>query len=97
MRQYISDEQIASVMTTRDFVESCDEAFRLYGLGKMLNPLRKEEVFARGGDGSFSSGDAGLVEGEIYGTKGYRRAFGCQDGAVGFENRCDRVGRCAEG
>lgn len=48
MRQYISDEQIASVMTTRDFVESCDEAFRLYGLGKMVSPLRKEEVSREG-------------------------------------------------
>ena len=48
MRQYISDEQIASVMTTRDFVESCDEAFRLYGLGRMVNPLRKEEVSREG-------------------------------------------------
>ena len=48
MKQYISDEQIASVMTTRDFVESCDEAFRLYGLGKMVNPLRKEEVSREG-------------------------------------------------
>ena len=46
--RHISGEEIASVMTARDFVDSCDEAFRLYGLGKMVNPPRNEEMGREG-------------------------------------------------
>ncbi len=52
MTHRISDLEIASVMTTRDFVISCDEAFRLYGLGEMVNPPR-DEVVAREGNLDF--------------------------------------------
>lgn len=40
----ISDDEIASLMTAEDFVASCDEAFRLYGTGDMLNPAREESL-----------------------------------------------------
>lgn len=46
--RHISDRDIASVMTARDFVNSCDEAFRFYGSGQMTNPPRKEEVMREG-------------------------------------------------
>lgn len=45
----ILDEEIASVMAVRDVVESCHEAFRLYGLGEMVNPARTESL-VRDGD-----------------------------------------------
>ncbi len=45
----ISDAEIAQVLSVGDFVESCDEAFRLYGLGEMQNPPRREEVRKEGG------------------------------------------------
>ena len=44
----ISDAEVASVMTTSDFVDSCDQAFRLYGLGEMKNPVREETVLREG-------------------------------------------------
>ncbi|MXZ08747.1 MAG: hypothetical protein F4Y79_04810 [Gemmatimonadetes bacterium] len=69
MKQYISDEQIASVMTTRDFVESCDEAFRLYGLGKMVSPLRKEEVSREGEMDLFRLVMPGWWKGKFTGQK----------------------------
>ena len=47
---HITDEQIAAVMTPRDFLASCDEAFRLYGQGEMINPARHESL-TRQGDG----------------------------------------------
>lgn len=45
----ISDDDVASLMTPADFVASCDAAFRLYGLGEMVNPVR-EESLTRSGD-----------------------------------------------
>ena len=47
--RHISDGELAEVMSVADFVASCDEAFRLYGKGNMVNPAREETV-AREGD-----------------------------------------------
>ena len=44
----ISDADIAQTMTAADFVTSCHEAFRLYGLGEMQNPARWEAVRREG-------------------------------------------------
>ncbi len=49
----ISDAEIVQVLPVRDFVESCDEAFRLYGLGEMKNPSRREEVQKEGREDVF--------------------------------------------
>ena len=45
----ISDVEISQVLSVGDFLESCDEAFRLYGLGKMRNLPRREDVREEGG------------------------------------------------
>ena len=43
-RLRFSDGEIAGMLSAREVVESCDLAFRLYGLGEALNPPRREEV-----------------------------------------------------
>ena len=44
----IFDDEITSLMSVQDMVNSCHEAFRLYGLGHMANPARKEQVIKEG-------------------------------------------------
>ena len=41
---HISDEVIQEYLSVADFLSSCDEAFRLYGTGELLNPSRQETV-----------------------------------------------------
>ena len=45
----ISDREVASYMTPEDFVNSCDEAFRLYEKGEMVNPPREESLLKEDG------------------------------------------------
>ncbi|MDA0709616.1 MAG: NAD(P)-binding domain-containing protein [bacterium] len=45
----VSDADVAKLLTPTDFVSSCDDAFRLYGSGEMLNPARNESMTREGG------------------------------------------------
>ncbi|MDP6779730.1 MAG: NAD(P)-binding domain-containing protein [Candidatus Latescibacteria bacterium] len=45
----ITNADIRQALTVEDFLESCHEAFRLYGSGDLLNPPRQETV-SRDGD-----------------------------------------------
>ena len=40
----ISDAEIERVLSIGECVASCDRAFRLYGMGQVLNPARREQV-----------------------------------------------------
>ena len=44
----ISDAEVERALSVEDFVSSCHEAFRLYGMGEMQNPPRREEVRREG-------------------------------------------------
>ena len=46
--EHIGGRDIAAAMSVRDFLDSCDEAFRLFGLGKMRNPARDEAIRREG-------------------------------------------------
>jgi alanine dehydrogenase len=49
----ISDGDIERALTVDDFLASCDEAFRLYGSGEMVNHVREEEVCRKDGEERF--------------------------------------------
>ena len=49
----LTEERIAEVLGVADFVQSCDEAFRLYGTGRMTNLPRSETLEQDGGQEVF--------------------------------------------
>lgn len=79
----ISDAEIASAMTTRDFVDSCDEAFRLYGAGQMANPPRKEEVVREGNLDVFRLVMPGRWQGKFQGQKVLEERSDVKTGRLG--------------
>lgn len=79
----ISDAEIASAMTARDFVDSCDEAFRLYGSGQMTNPPRKEEVVREGNLDVFRLVMPGRWEGKFQGQKVLEERSDVKTGRLG--------------
>lgn len=79
----ISDEDIASVMTARDFVDSCDEAFRFYGSGEMTNPPRKEEVTREGNLDVFRLVMPGRWKGKFQGQKVLEERSDVKTGRLG--------------
>lgn len=81
--RHISDEAIASVMTARDFVNSCDEAFRFYGLGQMTNPPRKEEVTREGNLDVFRLVMPGRWNGKFQGQKVLEERSDVKTGRLG--------------
>ncbi len=81
--RHISDEEIASVMTTDDFVASCDEAFRLYGQGEMVNPVRKESIGRDGGIDLFRLELRGEWTGKFRGRKVIEERSGVETGRLG--------------
>ena len=81
--RHISDEDIASVMTARDFVNSCDEAFRFYGLGQMTNPPRKEEVTREGTLDVFRLVMPGRWNGKFQGQKVLEERSDVKTGRLG--------------
>lgn len=79
----ISDRDIASVMTVRDFVNSCDEAFRFYGSGQMTNPPRKEEVIREGNLDVFRLVMPGRWKGKFQGQKVLEERSDVKTGRLG--------------
>lgn len=81
--RHISDRDIASVMTARDFVNSCDEAFRFYGSGQMTNPPRKEEVMREGNLDVFRLVMPGRWKGKFQGQKVLEERSDVKTGRLG--------------
>ena len=79
----ISDADIASVMTARDFVNSCDEAFRFYGSGQMTNPPRREEVIREGNLDVFRLVMPGRWKGKFQGQKVLEERSDVKTGRLG--------------
>ncbi|MBS13784.1 MAG: hypothetical protein CME19_19580 [Gemmatimonadetes bacterium] len=65
----LSDDQIAELLSTEDFVYSCDQAFKLYGEGALRNLQRDESVTRDGDKEVFRLELAGLWEGRLRGRK----------------------------
>jgi len=65
----LTDEQILAFMDVDDFIRSCDEAFRLYGEGELVNLPRKESLTRSTGADVFRLELAGVWTGKLKGQK----------------------------
>ena len=98
--RHISDEEIAYVLTTDGFVASCDEAFRLYGHGDMVNPVREESVQREGDMDFFRLELPGEWTGKFRGRKVIEERSDVETGRLGkrtamIELEDVQTGECA--
>lgn len=81
--RHISDREIASVLTTDDFVASCDKAFRLYGQGEIVNPARAESIRREGDMDLFRLELPGEWTGKFRGRKVIEERSDVETGRLG--------------
>ena len=79
----IPDSEIENSLSVTDYLDSCDEAFRLYGEGALLGPAREERIWREGDSDIFQLVMPALWTGRYRAKKIIREQSNVSEGRLG--------------